>query len=146
VGDIGWGVRPWYSLDQFDGLAAGGEGLGRTLPGGRGHVRTPYQQFHFFAEARWGNRAVSMWSVASWTGWHGWHGIMEALKVQKVVRDIAEMADVKNASVCGGTVLLSYRTSWTIYNSGDEVGSNQGGRDVRFVIIYVILINSSGIK
>jgi len=46
----------------------------------------------------------------------------------------------------GGNVLLSYRTSWTIYNSGDEVGSNQGGRDVRFVIIYRIIINSSGIK
>jgi hypothetical protein len=26
----------------------------------------------------------------------------------------------------------------TIYNSGDEVGPNHGGRDVRFVIICVI--------
>jgi len=104
-------VRPWCLFDQFDELAAGGEGLGRRLPGGRGHVRTPYQQFQFFAEARWGNRALSMWSVASWTGWHGWHGIMEALKVQKVVRDSAEMADVKNASVCGpwGSNCQGYR-------------------------------------
>jgi hypothetical protein len=68
-------MRPWYSFDQFDELAAGGEGLGRRLPGGRGHVRTPYQQFQFFAEARWGNRALSMLErgIMDWMAWMAWN-------------------------------------------------------------------------
>jgi hypothetical protein len=59
---------------------------------------------------------------------------------------VARGAPTARAPEGGGDVLLSYRASWTIYNSGDEMGSNHGGRDVRFVINYMIIINSSGIK